>query len=385
MNFKLDPEFELRLTDAFFELGQAVLLSANLKFTIEKAAIIPSKLYQAKFDCESICSLSKSLFGFFQFQNVSSLGFDLGMTQKTAPETNSSPFKHILPHLIAYFESNVKTAAKAKHDFVPKFISLLANYLSRQNLFDESLSETIDQTTDKSELGFLIECLSKQKLITQLLRAFGEPKYQSSSLNKKMIEYVGQKLDELDKMIESGHLLVDSIESYAQIFIAAPFILQACDKTGVQLARVAQSLLTFQLKYLEGSADDLETGAFLLSLSVWSLMVTKNGRAFFAQMFKQSGQAGFLDNLVDLLSKTEDRVRRLRADKDLSFMKLDKSLKHQLRTLNHVMTAAKLIKDGMGRFKEVTKPVTDMLEWQLASPYHEASVQRLFIPTFSCF
>ena len=85
-NFKMAPEYELKLTEVFMELGKTVLLSANLKFTIEKAAIIPSKLYQAKFDCSSICSLSQNLFGYFQFQNVSLM----------VPETDQRPFFFVI-------------------------------------------------------------------------------------------------------------------------------------------------------------------------------------------------------------------------------------------------------------------------------------------------
>ena len=242
---------------------------------------------------------------------------------------------------------------------------------------DENLAETIDQADQsvKNEPDFVIECLARDKLITQLTRAFAEPKYLASALNKQVVEYFGQRMSELEKMIASGHF--SEIESFVELLIAAPFVLQAaCDKTGQQLARLARNLLEYLLKYLQApeASDDLETAAFMLSLSVWSLMVTKNSRPLFVEMLvKGSGQHACLDSLVDLLSKTEERVRKLRADKESSFLKLEKSLKHQLRTLSYVMTAVKLTKEGLKQFKESIGPITDLLKWQLASPYHEVS------------
>jgi hypothetical protein len=63
----------LELTKNFMKLCEIILLSENVKFSIEKAKVLPSELYQAKYDLDLIVELTKNLFPFNLFESVTFL------------------------------------------------------------------------------------------------------------------------------------------------------------------------------------------------------------------------------------------------------------------------------------------------------------------------
>ena len=300
-----------------------------------------------------------------------------------------------MPNLVAYFENNPKSVdSKPKlknYDYTEKFISLLANYLSRQNVVDEELLNEIADQNVKIEANLFLECLSKQKLLTYLARLFEENKYSKSTLNRKVVECFSKRIQELEDVLACGQSLGD-IEPHVQLFIIAPFILQDFDQASNKLAQIAQSLLAYQFKKLESkeqTASDLEASSFMFSLSIWSLMLNKSSQTLLAKMLNETGELT-LNRIVDLLAKTEKYGRELRSNKDLAFLKLDKTLKHLLRSLNHVLTASKIASRSdlakyNSSFKNSMAAITDMLKWQLASPYPDVGFISLSLGLFQGF
>ena len=73
LNFDLhttDSKLTYKLTECFMELCELMLLSENVKFSIEKVNTLPNKLYQTKFDCGLVVNLTKHLFPHSLFETV---------------------------------------------------------------------------------------------------------------------------------------------------------------------------------------------------------------------------------------------------------------------------------------------------------------------------
>lgn len=69
-------------TKQFFNLAKLVLLSENIKFPIEKANILPNKLYHMKYDYRLISDLTRNLFEYTYFETVSKIKLTLFFKEK---------------------------------------------------------------------------------------------------------------------------------------------------------------------------------------------------------------------------------------------------------------------------------------------------------------
>jgi len=138
---------DTRFTASFFGLAQKVLLSDNLKFPIDKINFLPAILYQAKYDCELVCNLSKNLFSYSLFE------------------------KAILPEMLKYFNalgSRQKELIELLSDYLinhKELITLNSSYL-REALTVEALSEVesfYEMTVKEKGLAQFVKCLTEKK------------------------------------------------------------------------------------------------------------------------------------------------------------------------------------------------------------------------------
>ena len=53
------------------DIGEQLMISENVKFSIEKTNVLPTRLYQPKYDLNLVIKLSKNLFNYSLFEGVS--------------------------------------------------------------------------------------------------------------------------------------------------------------------------------------------------------------------------------------------------------------------------------------------------------------------------
>jgi U3 small nucleolar RNA-associated protein 20 len=60
-----------QLTECLMDIGEQLILSETVKFSIEKTNVLPTRLYQPKYDLNLVVKLTKNLFNYNLFEGVS--------------------------------------------------------------------------------------------------------------------------------------------------------------------------------------------------------------------------------------------------------------------------------------------------------------------------
>ncbi len=118
----------------------------------------------------------------------------------------------------------------------------------------------------------------------------------------------------------------------------------------------------------------LEAKSFVLSMCVWSMMMTTTS----AQVLNT---ALTLDSLVGLLKDFEALKQQVISDKKVDLLLIEKGYVHVMRAI-YFLTCASLrgvVGEARGSVLAPIVEVFDLLKRQLSSPYHENRLNSLYV------
>lgn len=341
-----DDELRKKLTESLFDIGKTVLLSENLKFSIDKLSSLPAKLYQPKYDLDCVCALTKQLFDWEHFRNI------------------------LLPNLINYFDLHRAAEQNATEK---RFLNLIGLYLARLNVIDIDtlyLKPSESSTTTTKNIN-LVDHLIAAKELSDFNRLFGEKRYSSSGLLKKLAAYAKSLLDKSNLITLATKNQSDLIE----LLVGAPFLFQDSEEIAERIYSVCEQFQQLLNQHLNvnsnanANLNDLEALSFSYSITVWSLVLNKKIKNQFAKEIK------LCDKVVDFLVELKRLGDKLLDEKNGSFEIVQRSLKHHLRALNFILISIRLQSAADEKYQQyfriTLEKLFDLLKNQLASPYHE--------------
>ncbi|CAF0804545.1 unnamed protein product, partial [Brachionus calyciflorus] len=275
-------------TQAFFNLGKLVLLSDNVKFSIEKVNVLPINLYQDKCDYKLVANLTRSLFDYALFETV------------------------ILPNLISYFESQINVNYQTHNLLEKTFLSLITEYLLVHKKvldIDYSNTETIIDNYDH---------LIKTKGLIHLNRLFqGDKKYMESKLNVKITEFI---ITQIDTWSSDSDILINSL-------ITCPILIVKNSLLIEKIRNLSSKIVDqIDLKLNEESFEDkemtqMELNCYFLSLTIRSL-----------SLLSETVSSNLIINLICKLNRVKESLKNeLKINFD--FNSFDLSSNHLLHCL----------------------------------------------------
>lgn len=241
------------------------------------------------------------------------------------------------------------------------------------------------KANEKVSLNFLDD-LVKQKFLTQFMRLFEEKKYLSSKLNAKLVEFINEsyiksKISELNQNQSEDpnrhNLLIE-------LLIATPFLFQQNAKTTELIFELSDCLIkkissdfdkyNNEVENTESLINNklgsnLEINSFLLSLSIWSLILLKNNKQHLAGS-KLSVE--IIGSLLDRLNKLKTTIKNKNILKYNNVV-FDKCENNILRSMNFYLIASISLNSSSDKIKiaKEIESVIHLLKNLLSSSYHE--------------
>ena len=327
-----------------------------------------------------------------------------------------------MPNLITYFDLNLKSAANVNSAYEKKFIYLISEYLLNQKNIIERETSLIMQrseaevaateieqakakkasktkinsfeSTKNNQDNSIYEHYTKSKQLTQLIRLFEDKKFLASNLRSSVLNYISNTLV-IDK--KSNAVIEDASQKLLalQVFILTPVMFQNQANINTLILQLNTHLLEFLENDLKSQADSFdkskllsiqsrfETCSFLLSLSVWSLVLCKNNEAWTRE---NANNIKMLTNVMLLIETISSNLKTTTSSKD-DLSSFQKSLNHLLRCLNYLLIKLEIETDKNStgerlKFKSIVQPVISLVKAELSSPYHENRFNSLNILSF---
>jgi hypothetical protein len=272
----------------------------------------------------------------------------------------------------------------AEFSFEKAFIDLLSEYLIKTKriievdgiVLSSNLDETNDGNTDLSSTSFF-EQLIDTKQLTQFKRLFDEKRFLNSKLNTQLAAFLQIYLKKINKNILSCKSVKTlDYETLIEYFLVAPFLFQTNEILNQQSVELNRNLLTRLNKDIDeliedakndGSADSIELSSFLLSLNIWSLLMSTRMKSFFGDDQQPKKEENCFLRIVDILKKC-DSLERLTKESHRAFRNsMDKLINNLLRSLNYYTSATQHLSLALQEIQDVLP----LLKLQLSSPFHE--------------
>lgn len=144
----------------------------------------------------------------------------------------------------------------------------------------------------------------------------------------------------------------------------------------IQLNQLIYTKLHASLKNSDKSTLNmavLEKESLLMSLSVWSLMMSNSSGKIYSADTNIS-----LASLVNLLKEFETFRLEVIADKSIELVRIEKCFSHVLRAVYFCMLASLKTDKKSDEVLEPIGTMFDLLKNQLSSPYHEVIKAPIF-------
>lgn len=278
-----------------------------------------------------------------------------------------------MPNVISYFENQIQSSEA--NNYEKKFLTLITEYLvcSKKVIDNEAKFEI-----NTSEESSIHENYVKSKGLNQINRLFSDKKFQSSNLNKKLVEFLSNELKNLEFPLKKRQILLETLltspflfqtkELFDQIFNLSNLLVQNLEKSLEILSENFDSNISIQ-------SSTLEENSFLLSLNVWCLTLFSENNDYFDTNKKR------VDLFKNLLIRTE-KIKVIYREKNFDRSSFEKYSNHLLRSFKYYLTASSILnKNFLDEIKEI-ESILEYLKFELSSPYHENRLNALVILNF---